>query len=208
MALSGHSQVCVTRQLAVMTRTYKCKKVKGYTEEQLLTAIEAVKERKMTVTMAAKQYKIPVTTLYDHTKGKIHKIGAGAPTVLTYSEEKEIAATLQVLQEIGFPLTKELVSVIIYDYMKDQPCRPNPFRKNGMPGRDWWNSFLKRWNKELSVRKPQQLSTHRAVSATKSWMNGLSEWRSCILRQYCLNCLLKSSSREYGTVMKLGFVPQ
>ena len=88
-----------------MTRTYKWKKVVKITEEQLLAAIDAVKQQKMKVT---RKYDIPVMTLYDHTKGKI---GAGAPTVLTVAEEKKILVTLQVLQEIGFGLTMELLGL-------------------------------------------------------------------------------------------------
>ena len=41
-------------------------------------------------------------------------------------EEKEIVVSLQVLQEIGFGLTKELAGIVIRDYLKDQPERPNP----------------------------------------------------------------------------------
>ena len=55
--------------------------------------------------------------------------------------------------------------MVVRDYLKDQEFRPNPF-KEGVPGRDWWSRFLKRWSSELSVRKPQHLPTHRAVSAT------------------------------------------
>lgn len=89
-------------------RAYKQKKPLKYTEKQLLAAIDAVKLQKMKVTLAARKFNIPATTLYDHTKGRLCKIGAGAPTVLTPGEEKEIVVTLQVLQEIGFGLTKEL----------------------------------------------------------------------------------------------------
>ena len=56
----------------------------------------------MKVTPAARKFNVPVTTLYDHTKGGLCKIGAGAPTVLTPAEEKEIVVSLQVLQEMGF----------------------------------------------------------------------------------------------------------
>ena len=119
----------------------------------------------MKVTVAARQFKVPVTTLYDHTKGCVCKIGAGAPTVLTPAEEKEIVMSLQVLQEIGFGLTKELAGIVISDYLRDQPDQPNPF-SHGLPGKDWWKGFLDRWQKFLSVRKPQHLSTHRAASAT------------------------------------------
>ena len=50
-------------------------------------------------------------------------------------EEKEIVVTLQVLQEIGFGLTKELVGLVVCDYLKDQPFRPNIFC-DGVPGKD------------------------------------------------------------------------
>lgn len=143
-----------------MVWTYKCKKVKKYTEEQLSAAIQSVTEGKEKVTVAARKFNVPATTLYDHMKGKLklHKIGAGAPTVLTRGEEKEISLILQVLQEISFGLTKDLVAVVIQDFLKDQPHRMNPFH-DGLPGKDRWNSFLRRWQEELSIRKLQHLST-------------------------------------------------
>ena len=71
--------------------------------------------------------------LYDQVKSKpLQRIGAGAPTILTAREEKEIVVSLQVLQEIGFGLTRDLVGMVIRDYLNDQPFRPNPFR-NGVP---------------------------------------------------------------------------
>lgn len=155
-------------------RAYKQKKPLKYMEKQLLAAIDAVKLQKMKVTLAARKFNIPATTLYDHTKGRLCKIGAGAPTVLTPGEEKEIVVTLQVLQEIGFGLTKELAGVVIRDYLKDQTTRPNPF-SCGLPGIDWWNGFLKRWKKSLSIRQPQHLSTHRAASATPEVMDAWFE---------------------------------
>ena len=49
--------------------------------------------------------------------------------------------------------------------MHDQPYRPNPF-KDGVPGKDWWQLFLKGWNKEISACKPQHLPANRAAYAT------------------------------------------
>ena len=98
-------------------------------------------------------------------------IGAGHPTVLTRKEVEEIVATIQ-----EFGLTKELVSVVIRDYLKDQPYRPNPFN-DGVPGKDWWQLFLKRWHSEISVRKPQHLPTNRAVSASGEV---LDVWFQCV----------------------------
>ena len=97
----------------------------------------------MRTSVAALKFRVPQSTLYDHTnKYKRGAIGVGAPTILTKVEEKEIVVTLQVLQEIGFGVTKELAGLVIRDYLKDHPLRPNPFN-NGIPGKYWWRSFLK-----------------------------------------------------------------
>ena len=71
---------------------------------------------------------------------KVYSNKCWAPTVLTHAEEKEIVVSLQVLQEIGFGLTKELAGLVIRDYLRDQPFRPNPFN-DGIPGRDWGSCF-------------------------------------------------------------------
>ena len=150
--------------------------------------------------VAARKFSVPATTLFDHVSGKHLRIGARAPTVLSPAEEKEIVVSLQVLQEIGFGLTKDLVGVIIHDYLKDQPTRPNPFQ-HGIPGHDWWRLFLKRWNTQLSVRKPQHLPTSRASAARpqaiEAWFDkvksvlrkiGLAEKSPEDLQDYLWNC--------------------
>ena len=60
---------------------------------------------KASVNSIAKKHGIPVSTLHDHVQGKVKKVGAGKPAVLTYAEEKEIVYCCQVWQEMGFGLT-------------------------------------------------------------------------------------------------------
>ena len=74
-------------------------------------------------------------------------------------------ATLQLLQEMGFGLTKELGGIVIKDYLHDQLNRHNPF-KDGVLGKDWWQLFLKHWNKEISACKPQHLPANRPACAS------------------------------------------
>ena len=50
-----------------------------------------------------------MATLHDHVKGRVNRVGVGALMVLTKEEKKEIVLSVQVLQEIGFALVKELV---------------------------------------------------------------------------------------------------
>ena len=166
----------------MMVRHYKKKKPETYSKSNLLEAIRAVKERGMKVSVAALKFRIPQSTLYDHTnEHKCVSIGAGAPTILSNAEEKEIVVTLQVLQEIGFGITKGLTGLVIRDYLKDQPLRPNPF-VDGVPGKDWWQSFLQRWQKQISERKPQHLPTNRAASATPAVFD---EWFKRVGDLFC-----------------------
>ena len=89
----------------------------------------------------AAKYGIPKSTLHDHLKGKVKCVGAGGPTVLSSAVEKEIAITCTTLADMGYGLTKDLVEVVIFEYLKDNHI-PNPFT-GGVPGRDWWERFFR-----------------------------------------------------------------
>lgn len=79
--------------------------------------------------------------------------------MLTPIEEKEIVTACQVMQDLAFPLTKEFVSVVVRDYLKDRG-RGERFR-NGVPGNDWWLGFF-RWHPTLMGWKPEHLPKCRA----------------------------------------------
>ena len=92
-----------------------------------------VHARKSGIWAAAWKYGIPRSSLHDHLSGKTKKRYGGPSAVLTEVVEKEIATTYIVLQEFGFPLTKELVVFIIRD-LKDKG-QQNPF-EDGIPRQD------------------------------------------------------------------------
>ena len=54
-----------------------------------------------------------LSTLHDHVKGKYTEIGAGGPTALKSKDEQEIVITCQVLAEMGFRTTKQLVETVV-----------------------------------------------------------------------------------------------
>ena len=147
----------------MMVRTYKRKTSTKYTPEALQAAVKAIKEHGMSRSAAAYRFDVPPPTCFYHISGEYSKVGAEASTILSSAEEKEIVITLQVLQEIGFGMTKELVGVIIHDYLKDQPTRPNPFSMEYLV-KIGGGSFLR--DKQLSMRKPQHLPTSRASATT------------------------------------------
>jgi len=80
-------------------------------------------------------------------------IGAGRPTILTPEEEKEVAYSCQVLQEMGFGMTREMVGATVVDYLTTIG-RDNPF--NGQPGFKWWKGFQERFP-QLVDHKAQHL---------------------------------------------------
>ncbi len=53
---------------------------------------------------------IPASTLHDHSVGKSKRRYGGRGQVLTPTEEKEIERAYEVMQELGFPLTKDYAS--------------------------------------------------------------------------------------------------
>ena len=142
----------------------------AYSKEDLRNAVEEVKSGAgVSIRGTAQKYGIPRSTLHDHISGRHEQVGKGGPTVLTSTEEREIALTCMSLGEIGFGLTRDLVEIVLFEYIKEQQI-PNPF-PSGIPGRDWWQRFMKRWPC-LSERKPQHLSKSRAKASHPEIING------------------------------------
>lgn len=80
-ARSIRSCLCMTigMEHAEMVRHYQPMKCQKYTSDQLLTAVRSVKEHCMKLPVAAEKYHVPLSTLYDHTKERVTKIGAEHP---------------------------------------------------------------------------------------------------------------------------------
>ena len=66
-----------------------------------------------------------------------------------------MVVSCQVLQQLGFRMTRSMVGKVISSFLSDLEW-PSPFT-DGIPGKDWWNRFLRRWP-SLSEHKPQHLS--------------------------------------------------
>ena len=150
---------------------------KSYSSSDIEKALSEVQKHDgLSARAAAKKYDLAPSTLHDHLHGNVKKIGAGGPTVLTVSEEREIGMTCVSLAEIGFGITRALVEVVIFDYLKDNGIE-NPLH-GGVPGRDWWQRFKRRWP-IVSERKPQHLSIKRAQAGNEeilmAWFEKVKE---------------------------------
>ena len=144
-------------------------------------ALNDIKTGKLNVHAASKAYGIPKSTLYDHVRGKYQKRNAGHPTVLSAAEEKEIAYTCEILQTMAFPLSRDIVSMVVQRYLA-QVKRTNPFT-NGIPGEAWWKGFLRRWPC-LTERRPQYLPRNRAEAANPQVIKGWLAKVNMFLQQH------------------------
>ena len=84
----------------------------------------------------ALKYGIPSSTLYNCPTGKLHKPGAGEPTVLTEAIVKEIASPCITLADMSFGLSKILKKLLCLTiYLHDNNI-PNSYT-GGVPGSIW-----------------------------------------------------------------------
>lgn len=146
-----------------MPRTYKKKKEKKWTEEDVDSAINAVNSGQLSQYRAAKMYNIPTSTLNDRIREKVTKHGAGRPCRLSKEEEKEIVETCLIFGDWGYGIGKKEVLGVVGNYCKSNKI--DVFPSGGVPKIEWWRGFLRR-HPELSLRKPQALQISRAKAAT------------------------------------------
>ena len=119
-----------------MPRVYKKKGTKNkWTPELLQEAVEKVRSKTLSVRAATLMYGIPRSTLSEHVRGVRSKRYGGGSTVLSKEEEREVVITCQVLADMGFPLTKDYVEVVVRDYLRGQEGRGRAFGSSGVPGR-------------------------------------------------------------------------
>ena len=176
-----------------MPRVYKRKGIKNkWTTKQLEEATEKVRDKTLSVRAAAATYGIPRSTLSEHVRGVRSKRYGGGSTMLSQEEEREIVIMCQVLADMGFPLCKEYVEVVVRDYLHGLEGRGRTFGVNGLPGRSWWEGFMSRWP-SLVQRKPQHLPKQRAQCATEEVVSSFFGRLRSLFQKTGLSCKLTSN---------------
>ena len=92
--------------LCKMPRTYVRKRHSHYSEEDLKTALNLIRDKKLAVGIAAGQYHIPRQTLYARLSGCRGNRKPGAATILSNDEEKFLIHVIHKYQEWQMPLTR------------------------------------------------------------------------------------------------------
>jgi hypothetical protein len=138
------------------SRAYKT----SYTNSILEKAIADIREGKISLRKAHKQYKIPLGTL-SHKINSKHGLKVGHPTVLSADEEKAIVDHINVVASWGFPFDFVDIRELVKTYIEKQGRVVKKFVSN-LPSNEFARSFLSRHKQDLTVRKGQNIQRSRA----------------------------------------------
>lgn len=90
----------------------------AYPKEQLIEAVRAVQEGKMTSVQAAETYQVPQGTIRSHTNDQFLRIGSGRSFYLDAEQEAYLVELLKSLEKIGVRLTKPVLRKVVGEYIR------------------------------------------------------------------------------------------
>ena len=154
----------------------KSKDIYGNWEESSMKlAAQAVQEKKMGFLKAAKEFKVPKTTLRRHvnSKNKVSKNGKkhiGRTPDLPEIVERQLVEHILQMEARFYGLTLSDVRKLAFDIAKANNLTTRFNQEKKLAGNDWLMSFLKR-HPEISLRAPQATSLARASGFNKTQVN-------------------------------------
>ena len=122
------------------SRNYKT----GYTEEDLSTAVNAVKNGGMSIRQSSRRYNIPFGTLRNKIKN-LHTSTVGHPFQIAPDTQKLLVEVITCLIIWKIPLTASDICLLVKGYLDSRGVVDRVFNDN-LPGRDWLNSFMRQYN--------------------------------------------------------------
>ena len=154
----------------------------AYTHEQLTSAFNAVKEKGLSVTNAAKTYGIPRSTLYDkiHNRTSIEVQRKGPAPLISNEDEKKLADYLLQMSNLGY--TFSLAELI--DLASELAHRKGKLDEDSKLSRRWHKSFRRRWPmlekvfgsiKTHDVARSRQKKKDKEDAARKSARRGVKD---------------------------------
>ena len=112
---------------------------------------------------ASKIYKVPKTTLHDHTYGRYRDVTGkmGRQLALHPETEESLVKYCTYMSTRGYPLTRKILQAICTQVVNQLKIK-NPFNER-WPSRKWIRSFLKRHKDKLSLRTPDPVDASRSA---------------------------------------------
>ena len=167
-----------------------------WSDQDMVAAISAVCDRKLSITQAAQSFNVPRKTLDDRIKNKVvHGTHPGPSTVLTSKEEDAFVSYLLYMAQHDYPLTRTLTKVLAWA-IAVRSGKDGCFGKEG-PSEHWWTGF-RQHHPELTLRKTDNLERSRADALTPEVIKQYFDLLNDVLEKH----KLKNSPRQIITVMR------
>lgn len=143
-----------------------------YSQYDVRKAMQAVKNKGLSITAASRKFGIPKSTLQDKLSGRTKlKVPLGRPSVLSPKEEQTLVDWINNVSNAGFCVKKEQILTSVARLVKELN-RPNPF-SGSKPGERWYRRFLNR-HKEVARTLSETLAKSKAYVSE----NNLRRWHS------------------------------
>ena len=166
-----------------------------YSEEALKQAITAVESKSCSLNKAAKDYGIPLGTLFNKVNGKVPlQRRMGPSPILTDEEESRLEKWILDKAEIGYPMHHMIVRQAVKSVL-DKLNRKNPFTNN-LPGVKWLKLFLKR-HPNVKNKRTEMLSRVRAAITEEKIRTWFADVKKYLTQAKALD-ILNDSSRIYN----------
>jgi hypothetical protein len=132
-------------------------------------ALRLINEDGKSVKYASTVCGIPQSTLYRWKQDGIDDVSRirrpGPRTVLTKEEEQKLVGYVLTMSQVGLGLTKDDLIRKVMEILADGRDHPWNERPGQVPGRDWFEGFLRR-NPEIVMRSNEKLEKARAKMDT------------------------------------------
>ncbi|XP_045188616.2 uncharacterized protein LOC123546428 [Mercenaria mercenaria] len=139
-------------------------KYRMYSPTAMTNAYQAVREMRLPVKTAARQYGVPQTTLRDRVLGRIdpETTSSGPQALLSQHEEAVFVEHIKAMAQLGYGYSRsELIDQASnYAVFLGKRDQEHPLSDR------WYRSFMDRWP-ELKKVKPRSLVNYRAQATSK-----------------------------------------
>ena len=171
---------CIFQSSPKKTKTRRLQ----YDRSNLLKAYNAVKEKRLPVKVAARQFGVPVMTLRDRVLGKVslETTKPGPDSLFSMEEELTLVEHLETMAQMGYGYTHAQLKVMAADLAVSLGKRDTSQKMSN----NWIYRFLDRWKERLASMKPRGLESSRAKSATPEAIENYYNELERIMNKYDL----------------------
>lgn len=167
-----------------MSRLYKRKTLKTFSEDDLRDAINCYKNggKGVTFRSVARKFGVPRSTLerWVNKRESAH-FRSGRDTVLSTEIEEYLIEALLYLSDLGWTLDNEQLKLIVKSYLDSMDLQT--VFKNNIPGDDWLHHFMNRWKDRLTLRNPDYVNNAKVRELTDAVIDGFFQMLTQLVNQ-------------------------